>query len=205
MEIVVFGSTGRTGSAVVAHALERGHHVTAFARSPEKIATEHANLRVVTGDAFDAEAVTGALDGADAAISTLGAGTLDPTTDLSTTTANVIAGLRTNGVHRLSATLSRAVFSPQGLPPFQHIVQEHKRNLAALQASALAWVGACPMNIEDGPGQGSYEAVLDGPASPQAISRFDLADFLIDAVEGDAFAGHAVGVAGAAEPVLSEP
>jgi putative NADH-flavin reductase len=205
MEIVVFGSTGRTGSAVVAHALDRGHHVTAFARSPQKLGVEHANLRVAVGDAFDAAAVTAALDGADAAISTLGAGTLDPTTDLSTMTANVIAGARTNGVRRLTATLSRAVFSPRGRPPFQHIVEEHKRNLAALQASALAWVGACPLTIEDGPGQGSYEAVLDGPASPSAISRFDLADFLIDATESDMFVGHAVGVAGAAEPVISEP
>ncbi len=202
MEIVVFGSTGRTGVAVVAHALDRGHHVTAFARSPRKLALEHAALRVVTGDAFDPAAVSAAFDGADAAISALGAGTLEPTTDLSTATANVIAGARANGVRRLSATLSRAVFSATTRPPFQNIAEEHKRNLAALQASTLAWVGACPTSIEDEPGTGSYEAVLDGPASASRISRFDLADFLIDAVEGDAFVGHAVGVSA---PSRSEP
>ena len=47
--------------------------------------------------------------------------------------------------------------------------------------------------------------MIDGPGSARPISRFDLADFLIDAVESEAFVGHAVGVAGVAEPALSEP
>lgn len=201
MEIVVFGSTGRTGGAVVANALERGHHVVAFARTPRKVGVEHANLRVTQGDAFDAAAVAVALDGADAAISALGAGTLDPTTNLSRSTANVIAGARATGVSKLAAVLSVGVFSAEAQPPFQNIVQEHKRNLAALRASALAWVGACPPNIEDEPGRGAYEAVLDGPAAMRTISLFDLADFLIDSVQTDTFVGHPVGVAG---PVLTE-
>jgi hypothetical protein len=110
----------------------------------------------------------------------------------------VVAGTRANGVRKLAATLSRAVFSASARSPFQHISEEHKRNLAALQASPLAWVGACPPSIEDDPGTGSYEAVLDGPAPTWTISRFDLADFLIDAVESDAFVGHAVGVSAVA-------
>ena len=34
MNILVFGSSGSTGSEIVKQALEQGHHVTGFMRSP---------------------------------------------------------------------------------------------------------------------------------------------------------------------------
>lgn len=37
LKIVVFGATGRTGKDVVKQALEKGHHVTAVVRTPEKV------------------------------------------------------------------------------------------------------------------------------------------------------------------------
>ena len=36
-KLVVFGATGRTGREVVKQALEKGHHVTAVVRTPEKL------------------------------------------------------------------------------------------------------------------------------------------------------------------------
>ena len=48
--IVVFGATGRSGSAVVRRALERGHSVTAFVRNPGKVTVSDPKLRTVTGD-----------------------------------------------------------------------------------------------------------------------------------------------------------
>lgn len=36
-KLVIFGATGRTGKEVVKQALERGHHVTAVVRTPEKL------------------------------------------------------------------------------------------------------------------------------------------------------------------------
>jgi uncharacterized protein YbjT (DUF2867 family) len=37
MKIAVFGSTGLTGRQLVKQALEAGHHIVAFARSPSKL------------------------------------------------------------------------------------------------------------------------------------------------------------------------
>ena len=37
MKLIVFGATGKTGRHVWRNALDRGHDVTAFARSPHKI------------------------------------------------------------------------------------------------------------------------------------------------------------------------
>ena len=40
LNLVVFGATGRTGKEVVKQALEKGHHVTAVVRTPEKMDTQ---------------------------------------------------------------------------------------------------------------------------------------------------------------------
>jgi len=37
LKLVVFGATGRTGKEIVKQALEKGHHVTAVVRTPEKM------------------------------------------------------------------------------------------------------------------------------------------------------------------------
>src|ERR1700737_1901819 len=72
MNLVVLGATGRTGRLVVEQALAAGHTVTALVRSPEKLTAGHSNLRVVRGEATETAAVSSALEGADAVISTLG-------------------------------------------------------------------------------------------------------------------------------------
>ena len=43
LKIVVFGATGRTGKEVVKQALEKGHHVTAVVRTPEKVDIQSVN------------------------------------------------------------------------------------------------------------------------------------------------------------------
>jgi uncharacterized protein YbjT (DUF2867 family) len=50
MGVLVLGASERTGGEVVDLALLRGHHVTAFGRSPEEIGQISALLRVVRGD-----------------------------------------------------------------------------------------------------------------------------------------------------------
>ena len=196
MEIAVFGATGRTGSAVLEHAIARGHRVRVLVRTPSKLTTRSPDLEVIPGDAFDTAAVARAVGDAGAVVSAMGAAGLEPTTDLSAMTGNVITAVSARAdAPRLSVVLNDRVFhSEDAAPPYTHIVREHKRNLESLRASGTSWVGACPAYIRDEDGTGGYEAVIDAPAHARSISRFDLADFLIDAVETDAFVGHAVGV-----------
>ena len=51
MNLTVLGATGPTGTQLVEQALAAGHHVTALARSPEKLTITNPNLHVVQGDA----------------------------------------------------------------------------------------------------------------------------------------------------------
>src|ERR1700712_548568 len=69
MRIAIIGASGRSGKAAVAHALGAGHEVIAVVR---KAASAPAGTTVRVADARDVAALTVALQGADAVISSLG-------------------------------------------------------------------------------------------------------------------------------------
>ena len=72
MKLFVIGATGRTGQETVQQALDRGHQVTAFVRSPESIALKNERLSVSKGNATDENQLFEAMQNHDAVISTLG-------------------------------------------------------------------------------------------------------------------------------------
>jgi uncharacterized protein YbjT (DUF2867 family) len=72
MKILVLGATGGTGRAVVEQAIERGHELTVFVRSPEKLGASRESMTLVEGDPRNAAALQVALVGCDAVLSALG-------------------------------------------------------------------------------------------------------------------------------------
>ncbi|MEL6544458.1 MAG: NAD(P)H-binding protein, partial [Myxococcota bacterium] len=71
MKLTVFGATGGLGTRVWKRALEAGHSVVAFVRTPSKLDRsdpKHASLEVFTGDVMDASAVTTATEGCDVVV-----------------------------------------------------------------------------------------------------------------------------------------
>jgi uncharacterized protein YbjT (DUF2867 family) len=60
LRLLVVGASQGTGALTVSAALERGHQVTAFARSADKLAMEHPLLTKVAGSFHDAAAVDAA-------------------------------------------------------------------------------------------------------------------------------------------------
>src|SRR5438132_13281995 len=69
-KMLVLGATGKTGKELIDIALARGHEVTAFVRSPAKIARRDNRLTVVKGDPRSVEELCKVLVG-----HALGAGT----------------------------------------------------------------------------------------------------------------------------------
>src|SRR5207244_13658355 len=72
MKLLIFGASGATGRALVSAALAEGHMVTAFVRTPGKLAISHQHLKVIVGDVADRQAVERAVAGHDAVLSCLG-------------------------------------------------------------------------------------------------------------------------------------
>ncbi|XP_078355528.1 flavin reductase (NADPH)-like isoform X1 [Oculina patagonica] len=108
LKLVVFGATGRTGNEVVKQALEKGHHVTAVVRTPEKLSTQRENLVLVKGDACDMESVAAALDGKDAVLSSLEvyANIFNPTTFYSESMNAITEAMSRHKITRLVTVTS---------------------------------------------------------------------------------------------------
>jgi putative NADH-flavin reductase len=58
MRLFILGANGRTGTELVDLALKQGHQVTAFVRSPEKLAIVDTRLHVIKGSLGDVEGMS---------------------------------------------------------------------------------------------------------------------------------------------------
>jgi NAD(P)-dependent dehydrogenase (short-subunit alcohol dehydrogenase family) len=72
MKLFILGATGGIGRHLVRLALERGHFVTAYVRSPKKIGEVHERLKVMQGDVFNAGEMAGSMESHDAVLSSFG-------------------------------------------------------------------------------------------------------------------------------------
>jgi len=192
MKIVVFGASRGVGLEVVKQALEAGHTVTAFVRSPEKFTVKDANLTVFKGDSMDAEAVEQAIAGQDAVISALGP-TRPPVPHMMETSAkNIVAGMKKNGVRRLISTTGAGVRQPEDQPKFidhfigfllnllaKDVVLDSAENVKVIQASELDWTVVRYPRLVDGKHNGKYQVGYVCKSSGTQLSRADGADFIL--------------------------
>lgn len=201
MNLLVLGATGGTGRLVVEQALAAGHSVTALVRSPEKLATSQPNLRVVTGSATDPQSVAGALEGADAVISTLGGGG----SVIADSTTAIVAAARQTGVRRVVVLSSWLVQRDRMSPvlrlatgiAMKGLIKDKSAGEQLLRQSDLDWTIVYASVLGDGPATGS--TVLPESAGwslSQRISRVDVAACLIQAATSPQPSGRSVRIAG---------
>lgn len=194
MKLTVFGATGKTGQILVRKALEAGHELTAFARTPEKLDARHDRLSVVKGDALDAAAVAEAIRGSDAVVSLIGVNpkSLEPV--FAASVANMIAGMRAAGVRRLVLSAGAGVGDPNdagglagrligGLIKLlaRRAYEDGLAAAAAIRAAAdLDWTMVrLPMLSDEPGGRGSLRIGYLGKATGPRLSREDLAGFML--------------------------
>src|SRR5262245_3370423 len=105
MKILVVGASQGTGALSVRSALAKGHAVTAFSRSPEKLDLTHPSLARVAGDFHDAAAVKAAVAGHDAVIVSASPNSLRTIREkpdfFSRGTKYVVDAMKEHGVRRL--------------------------------------------------------------------------------------------------------
>lgn len=90
-KIALIGASGNAGSRILKELSDRGHHVTAIVRNPEKIASL-PNVVAKEGDVFDQAGLSELLKGHDAVISSVHFTASDP--------ATLIEAVRASGVQR---------------------------------------------------------------------------------------------------------
>jgi putative NADH-flavin reductase len=200
MKLFIIGATGRTGREAVQQALARGHHVTAFVRSPESISLRNERLTVVKGDVIDEEQLFKAMQNHNAVISTLGPrevfkpGSLLHDSALATTRAMERAGIK-----RL-VVLSAAAHFP-GIPNriARFIMRNHMRDSLAMeqiiQSNGLDWTIARPPRLtqEDSSTYRAREGAA--PRMGFTLDRKAVAAFMLDAIEQNKHLRKIVGIA----------
>jgi putative NADH-flavin reductase len=206
LRLLVVGATGRTGRALLELGLSRGHHVTAFVRSPQKLARPHPHLSVVKGDPLQAEALARALPGHDAVVSALGprpADALRGHTLLSTGAASTIPAMRAAAIRRL-AVVSAAFLFPGGGPLVglaRSLLRSHIDDIRAMEdtirRSDLGWTLVRPPRLVDSP-DATYRAEVDALPSGMRVTAWlswkGVAAFLLDSLERDLYRGQVVGI-----------
>ena len=209
MKIAVFGATGGTGNEIVKQALEAGHEVTAFVRDAARLSIQNEKLTVVMGDVFDADSVAKAVQGQDAVVCALGAGSdLKKTTVRTTGTVNMI-----NVMQQANGTKQRLiVVTAMGtgeswddmslLNKFFYAVllkntrEDHEAQEAAIKESGLDWTIIRPSGLSDKPLTGAYHVGQRVSAKTSEISRADVADLILNELEQKIWIGKAITITG---------
>jgi uncharacterized protein YbjT (DUF2867 family) len=204
MNLLILGATGRTGREVTRAALARGHRVTVYVRSPEKLGSERASLRVEQGDALDTERLSAALVGQDAVVSALGLPAklaLRPNTFMAEAAAATVAAMKRARVGRLAIVSAAVLFPGQGLfyAFFRWFLRHHARDLSAMEtvveATDLEWTIARPPRLVTGNDVRIRVAAGALPEKSYSLSFRALASFLVDCVEYARHGGEIVGLA----------
>ena len=198
MKVIIFGSTGPTGRQVVTQALEQGHDVTAFARSPENIDQKHEKLQVEKGDVLDFAAVERALQGQDAVICTLGLPPKDKSNLRANGTKNIIRAMEKTGIKRFICQSSYGVGDTSETLPFlmkylivpfilHRAFADHEVQENYIKESQLDWIIARPAALTDGEHTGSYQHgfTAENKTVTFKISRADTADFMLKQLADD--------------------
>ena len=205
MKMVVLGATGGTGIEIVRQAIERGHCVTAFVRSPERLKAYRDVITIKQGDLLNSAELEQAIAGHDAIVSGFG-----PRVPISKADANLLehfaaaltGAMAHAGVRRVVIESAAFLFKDSILPPaylfgrllFPGVVADLAAMEKTVRGSGLDWTIVRPPQLTDKPRTGKYR-VVDGhlPLFGFTISRADVADCLIKAAEDRGSIGKILG------------
>jgi putative NADH-flavin reductase len=206
MNLVVLGATGSTGLEIVRQAIEYGHSVTAFVRSPERLKPFRDRISVKQGNLLDAAELEPVIKGHDAVLSAFG-----PRVPIAKGDANLLrqfavaltTAMPRAGVRRVVLESVAFLFKDAIIPPayllgrlfFPGVVADASGMEKVLEKSGLDWTIARPPKLTPKPYTGKYR-VREGhlPAFGFSISYADVADFMIKAVQNRSLMGKVVGV-----------
>ena len=203
MKLAIFGATGKTGIELVKQALEQGHAVTAFVRDSARLGIEDERLNFVIGDVFESASVTEAVQGQDAVICALGAGSdLKKTTIRTTGTINIISGMQKYNVKRLMVVTAMGTGeSWDDLSLFNKFFfatllkssrDDHETQEAAIKESGLDWTIVRPSGLTDTPRTNAYDVGENILAKTSKIARSDVADLILKELGQNTLIGKAV-------------
>jgi uncharacterized protein len=193
MRVVLYGATGRAGSIILKELVDRGHTVTAVARTPAKV-RKLENVDVIQGDLSDPAKIAGIVRGADAVVSAYGPPP-DQTAEIIGATDCLVEGIERAGGPRLivvggagslfvapGVTVRESGHLPKEWMP---IVDAHIQVLKNLRQSDINWTYFSPAAFfEPGERTGKFRLGKDDLiADAQGNSRISFEDYAVALVD----------------------
>jgi putative NADH-flavin reductase len=201
--LFILGATGKTGTQLLDLSLARGHSVTAFVRSPQKITRSEPALAVIGGDPRKAPSLAEAMRGHDAVLSALGprpTEALTGSTLLRETAATTLEAMQSAAVERLVIVSSAMLYPSRQIPYVlsRWILAPHCRDLRAMEAivcgSPAQWTVVRPPRLLERRDE-RYEVASDGqPPAHAVLSWRALAAFMIESAESGRYRRSVVGI-----------
>jgi putative NADH-flavin reductase len=206
VKLVVLGATGGTGLEIVRQALDRGHLVTAFVRSPERLKPFWNRITVKHGDLLNIADLEPVITGHDAVLSAFG-----PRLPVSKADVNLLqqfavalTGAMANvGVRRAIVESVAFLFKDSLLPPayllgrllFPRVVADASAMERVFKENKLDWTMVRPPELTDKPFTGRYRVQEERlPRFGFSISRADVADLMTRLAEDHSSIRKVVGV-----------
>lgn len=211
MKIAIFGANGKTGKKVVEQALELGYEVKAFVRNLEKMDITNEKLTLFKGDVTNFKNVDQIMVGVDGVIVALGASP-DMQADIvmEAGTKNIVKAMKKYGAKRVIVQSSYAMSgSPEGIELMKKmgmgeeqiamvkpVLDDKAKQEKALQESGLEFVIVRPLMLTDNDKTGKYRVGENlNVKLGDAISRADVADFMLKSLTSDEWLNKTVTVA----------
>ncbi len=206
MKFVVLGATGGTGLEIVRQAIEHGHSVTAFVRTPERLKPFGNRITIQQGDLLNPAELAKAISGHDAILSGFG-----PRVPIAKADANLLQNFATAlttamhhaGVRRAVIVSTAFLFKDSIVPPtylfgrllFPGVVIDASAMERIIMESGLDWTIVRPPQLTDKPSTGKYRVRIGHlPGFGFKISRADVAHSFLKTVEDPASIRKIVGV-----------
>jgi putative NADH-flavin reductase len=206
MKLLILGATGGIGLEIVRQAIDGGHQVTAFVRTPERLKEFGERIAVIQGDVLNSGELERALEGQDAVLSSFGAREPRSKADtdllrrfaIALTRAMLHANIRRVVVVSVAFLFKDSIFPPTylfGRLFFRDLVIDASGMEDVFRKSELDWTILRPPQLTDKPRTGKYR-VRDGhlPRFGFTISRADVAECLIKTVKDRTSVGRILGV-----------
>ena len=205
--LLVLGGSGRTGIHVLRHAAQRGHRVRALVRDPKTVQAP-AGVELIQGTPANLDDIRKAAEGTEATISVLNnarasdnpwAKPVSPPMFMTDAARSTLTVMAERGIRRIVLT------STQGAgddwvrlnPLIKAFINasnikagftDHTGLDEVVRASNTDWTLARAVTLTDKPASGPVRSAEAGSEKPgRWINRDDLARFLVEAVEQDAW------------------
>jgi putative NADH-flavin reductase len=202
MKLVILGATGGIGRPLVSAALEQGHQVTVFVRSPEKVVQKSPRLNIIGGDLYNVQQMTDAIRNSDAVLSAFGPTTFRKTNLRRDFGRVLVQALRAANVPRVIHVSAALLFTDAGFLTsllsntlFRNVVHDGINVEAELTQRDLAWTILRPPRLLNKKPTGRFRVKAGHmPKGGFLISRADVANFMLQEANTPRYIHQVVGL-----------